>query len=66
MKSAYYYFFSRTATLSIAWTIFAALNKGIKDISTRTSLAISLIGARSSEIESAWVFEELLHLLPKF
>jgi mitochondrial splicing suppressor protein 51 len=65
MKSAYYYFLSRTATLSMALTILAALEKGMNDLSSRTSLTISLVGARSSEIESAWVFEELLHLLPK-
>ena len=64
-KRTYYYFLSRTATLSMPLTILAALETGIEDLSSRQSLTISLIGARSSEIESAWVFEELLHLLPK-
>jgi splicing suppressor protein 51 len=64
LKDRYSYFRYGTSTLSMALTILAALEESISELPSRRSLSIFLIGARAREIESSWVFEELLHLLP--
>jgi splicing suppressor protein 51 len=52
-----------TNTTTIQFTLIAALETIIPNISTRVSINLHIIGAARAEFASVPVFEELLHLL---
>ncbi|KAJ8060156.1 hypothetical protein OCU04_010505 [Sclerotinia nivalis] len=58
------YMRSGTNTTTIQFTLMAALEETIPDISTRSSITLHIIGPSGSEASSMPAFEEFLHLLP--